>query len=189
MQRTQIFLTYPKFIQTILNAELTDLPVSDGIYLPLSHTKKVFSNMKRVGKGFSNTVTPLFSTMMGVTHTQGEGSRSQPTSRTTPIDPQPSPTTSNIPQSPIHKAQSTPLKTYKKSKAKKVPSSLESSPTQPQSPPVEHSPQENTQREPKGQYPKSKKVVHKERGDHLERAYTTIEAQSDQQESIKSIKT
>ena len=44
--RNSKFLMYPRFIQTILNAELTDLPVSDGIYLPLSHTKKVFSNMK-----------------------------------------------------------------------------------------------------------------------------------------------
>ena len=75
------FLMYPTFIQTILNSELTDLPLSDGIYLLLSHTKKVFSNMKRVDKGFLNTVTPLFSTMMGVTHSRGEGSRSRPQSR------------------------------------------------------------------------------------------------------------
>ncbi|GJX90530.1 hypothetical protein Tco_0343856 [Tanacetum coccineum] len=29
-----------------------------------SHTKKVFANMKREGKGFSGRVTPLFQTMM-----------------------------------------------------------------------------------------------------------------------------
>ena len=80
---------YPRFVQTILNQELTNLPQFGGIHLPLSHTQKVFANMRRVNKGFSNTVTPLFSTMMVVTHThQGEGSGSQPTARTSPTDPQ-----------------------------------------------------------------------------------------------------
>ena len=143
--------------------------MSDGIYLPLSHTKKVFSNMKRVGKGFSNTVTPLFSTMMGVTHSIGEGSRSQPQSRTSPNDPQPTPTTSNIPQSQVQQPYSTPLKTCKRQKTKRVPSSLVSTPPQPDSPLVEHSPQENILREPIGLSPKSKKVVHEEEGDHLEK--------------------
>ncbi|GKE42263.1 hypothetical protein Tco_1469547, partial [Tanacetum coccineum] len=35
-----------------------------GIYIIPSHTKKVFANMKRPGKGFSGKVTPLFETMM-----------------------------------------------------------------------------------------------------------------------------
>ncbi|GJX75572.1 hypothetical protein Tco_0322383 [Tanacetum coccineum] len=35
-----------------------------GIYVTPSHTKKVFANMKRPGKGFSGKVTPLFQTMM-----------------------------------------------------------------------------------------------------------------------------
>ena len=95
---------YLRFIQTILNEELTDLPSSDDIFLPLSHTKKVFSNMKRVGKRFSKTVTTSFSTMTGVTHSQGERSGSQPKSMTTPSDPHPTPFTTNIPQSPIHQA-------------------------------------------------------------------------------------
>ncbi|GJY32525.1 hypothetical protein Tco_0416994 [Tanacetum coccineum] len=34
------------------------------IYVTPSHTKNVFSNMKREGKGFSGRVTPLFQTMM-----------------------------------------------------------------------------------------------------------------------------
>ncbi|GKA61701.1 hypothetical protein Tco_0761220 [Tanacetum coccineum] len=34
------------------------------IYVTPSHTKKVFANMKREGKGFSGRVTPLFQTMM-----------------------------------------------------------------------------------------------------------------------------
>ncbi|GJQ96600.1 hypothetical protein Tco_0007739 [Tanacetum coccineum] len=36
----------------------------DEIYVTPSHLKKVFGNMKRVGKGFSGVVTPLFPTMM-----------------------------------------------------------------------------------------------------------------------------
>ncbi|GKC17917.1 hypothetical protein Tco_1014699 [Tanacetum coccineum] len=34
------------------------------IYITPSHTKKVFANLKREGKGFSGRVTPLFQTMM-----------------------------------------------------------------------------------------------------------------------------
>nr|GFC81895.1 hypothetical protein [Tanacetum cinerariifolium] len=34
------------------------------IYAPPSHTKKIFGNPKRVGKGFSRRDTPLFPTMM-----------------------------------------------------------------------------------------------------------------------------
>ncbi|GJS24819.1 putative ribonuclease H-like domain-containing protein [Tanacetum coccineum] len=34
------------------------------VYVTPSHTKKVFANMKRPGKGFSRRVTPLFPTMM-----------------------------------------------------------------------------------------------------------------------------
>nr|GEY48936.1 hypothetical protein [Tanacetum cinerariifolium] len=34
------------------------------IYVPPSHTKKIFANMKRQGKEFSGKVTPLFETMM-----------------------------------------------------------------------------------------------------------------------------
>ena len=139
----------------------------DSIHLPLSHTKKVFSNMKRVGKGFSNTVTPMFSTMMGVTHTHGEGLGSQPTYKTTPSS----------------------IKTYKSKKAKRVPSSLESTPPQPISPFVEHSLQENIQRETIGVSPNPKKVVDKEQDDHLVRAHTTVEVQSVPQDSMDINKT
>nr|GEZ16613.1 hypothetical protein [Tanacetum cinerariifolium] len=34
------------------------------IYVPPSHTKKIFGNMKKVGKGFSGRDTPLFPTMI-----------------------------------------------------------------------------------------------------------------------------
>ncbi|GJS06406.1 hypothetical protein Tco_0363202 [Tanacetum coccineum] len=40
----------------------------DEIFVTSSHTKKVFGNMKRIGKGFSRAVTPLFLTMMVQAH-------------------------------------------------------------------------------------------------------------------------
>ncbi|GKE94388.1 hypothetical protein Tco_1579243 [Tanacetum coccineum] len=43
------------------------------IYVTPSHTKNVFANMKREGKGFSERVTPLFETMMVQAQKEGEG--------------------------------------------------------------------------------------------------------------------
>nr|GEU88081.1 putative ribonuclease H-like domain-containing protein [Tanacetum cinerariifolium] len=56
------------------------------IYVTPSHTKKIFRNMRRVGKDFSKRVTPLFSTMMVQAQEEmGEGSAS-------PTDPYHTPT-------------------------------------------------------------------------------------------------
>ncbi|GKA78140.1 hypothetical protein Tco_0784677 [Tanacetum coccineum] len=40
------------------------MPTHNKIYVAPSHTKKIFRNMRRVGKGFSGRETPLFQTMM-----------------------------------------------------------------------------------------------------------------------------
>ncbi|GJZ23086.1 hypothetical protein Tco_0560545 [Tanacetum coccineum] len=48
------------------------------VYDTPSHTKKIFTNMRRQGKDFSGTVTPLFSSMMAQQANMGEGS-GQPT--------------------------------------------------------------------------------------------------------------
>ncbi|GJX00208.1 hypothetical protein Tco_0184121 [Tanacetum coccineum] len=62
-----------------------------GIYVIPSHTKKVFANMKRPGKGFSGKVTPLFETMMvQATEDMGEDSAAPTDSHSTPIHTQPS---------------------------------------------------------------------------------------------------
>ncbi|GKC36345.1 hypothetical protein Tco_1048729 [Tanacetum coccineum] len=58
------FRMYPKFVQVFLNQQVGDMSTHDDIYVTPSHTKKVFVNMKRVGKGFLGAVTPLFLTMM-----------------------------------------------------------------------------------------------------------------------------
>ncbi|GKE84462.1 hypothetical protein Tco_1558204, partial [Tanacetum coccineum] len=58
------FLMYPRFVQVFLNQQLDEVPTHKRIYDAPSHTKKIFGNMKRVGKGFSGRVTPLFPTIV-----------------------------------------------------------------------------------------------------------------------------
>ncbi|GKC44194.1 hypothetical protein Tco_1061916 [Tanacetum coccineum] len=57
-------LMYPRFVQVFLDKQIGDMSTHDEIFVIPSHIKKVFGNMKRVGKGFSGAVTPLFPTMM-----------------------------------------------------------------------------------------------------------------------------
>ncbi|GKC19758.1 hypothetical protein Tco_1021908 [Tanacetum coccineum] len=62
------FLMYPRFVQVFLDQQVGDMSIHDKIYVTSSHTKKVFENMKRVGKGISGNITPLFPTMMVQAH-------------------------------------------------------------------------------------------------------------------------
>ncbi|GKA26409.1 putative ribonuclease H-like domain-containing protein [Tanacetum coccineum] len=62
-------------IELFLDKQVGDMSTHDKIYVTPSHTKKVFGNRKRVEKGFSGDVTPLFPTMMVQAHKEmGEGS-------------------------------------------------------------------------------------------------------------------
>ncbi|GJX06135.1 hypothetical protein Tco_0194067 [Tanacetum coccineum] len=54
------FLMYPRFVQVFVNQKLEGMPTHKRIYIAPSHTKKIFGNMRRVGKGFSGRETPLF---------------------------------------------------------------------------------------------------------------------------------
>ncbi|GKG06727.1 hypothetical protein Tco_0329696, partial [Tanacetum coccineum] len=60
-------------------------PFNDVSVTPV-HTKKVFTNMKRQNKYFSETITPLFASMLVPQVVEGEGSgqpsESQPPSST-----------------------------------------------------------------------------------------------------------
>ncbi|GKB98086.1 hypothetical protein Tco_0984223 [Tanacetum coccineum] len=68
-------LMYPRFVQVFLDQQVGDMSNHKGIYLTPSHTKKIFGNIKREGKGFSGRVTPLFPTMMVQAQEEiGEGS-------------------------------------------------------------------------------------------------------------------
>ncbi|GJX07390.1 putative ribonuclease H-like domain-containing protein [Tanacetum coccineum] len=57
-------LMYLRFVQVFLDKQVERMTKHKEIYVTPSHTKKVFANMKRGGKGFSGRVTPLFQTMM-----------------------------------------------------------------------------------------------------------------------------
>ncbi|GKB85436.1 hypothetical protein Tco_0957708 [Tanacetum coccineum] len=75
------FWMYPRFVQVFVNKQVGDMSHHKRIYVTPSHTKKIFGNMKREGKGFSGRVTPLFQTMMVQAHEEmGEGLK-------LPIDP------------------------------------------------------------------------------------------------------
>ncbi|GJW39449.1 hypothetical protein Tco_0065294 [Tanacetum coccineum] len=58
------FLMYSRFVHVFVNQQAGDMSNHKRIYVTPSHTKKVFRNMKREGKGFSRRVTPVFPTMM-----------------------------------------------------------------------------------------------------------------------------
>nr|GEZ17978.1 hypothetical protein [Tanacetum cinerariifolium] len=51
-------------MQVFLDKQVDGMSKHNAIYVIPSHTKKVFENMKRVGKDFSGKETPLFSTML-----------------------------------------------------------------------------------------------------------------------------
>nr|GEV76380.1 retrovirus-related Pol polyprotein from transposon TNT 1-94 [Tanacetum cinerariifolium] len=65
-------LLYLRFIQTFLNKQLDGLPTHKEKYDVSFHTKKVFVNMKRIGKGFFGKETPLFLTMMRLSIRRGD---------------------------------------------------------------------------------------------------------------------
>ncbi|GJU74864.1 putative ribonuclease H-like domain-containing protein [Tanacetum coccineum] len=74
-----------------LDKQVEGMSRHKGIYVIPSHTKKVFANMKRPGKGFSGKVTTLFETMMvQATKDIGKDSAAPTDSHSTPIHTQPS---------------------------------------------------------------------------------------------------
>ncbi|GJV93307.1 hypothetical protein Tco_1541120 [Tanacetum coccineum] len=58
------FLMYPRFIQVFLDNQVDDMTNHNIKYTSPALTQKVFENIRRVGKGFSNNETPLFDTML-----------------------------------------------------------------------------------------------------------------------------
>ncbi|GKD25168.1 hypothetical protein Tco_1231382 [Tanacetum coccineum] len=85
------FLMYPRFVQVFLNQQLDGRTTHKRIYVTPSHTKKIFGNTKRVGKGFYGRETPFFPTMVAQAQEEmGEGSEMPTDPHHTPIIPQPS---------------------------------------------------------------------------------------------------
>nr|GFB18177.1 hypothetical protein [Tanacetum cinerariifolium] len=58
------FLMYPPFLQIMINAQIDYLSLHNTKYTSPALTKKVFANIRRIGKGFSGVETPLFDTML-----------------------------------------------------------------------------------------------------------------------------
>ncbi|GKC77940.1 hypothetical protein Tco_1128714 [Tanacetum coccineum] len=58
------FLMYQRFVQVFLEKQLEGMQSHKRIFVTPSHTKKIFGNIRRVGKGVSGRETPLFPTMM-----------------------------------------------------------------------------------------------------------------------------
>nr|GEW28946.1 uncharacterized mitochondrial protein AtMg00810-like [Tanacetum cinerariifolium] len=57
-------LEHAEAVDCLPNAAIFEQLTLIGIYVTPAYTKKIFRNMRRVGKGFSGRETPLFSTMM-----------------------------------------------------------------------------------------------------------------------------
>ncbi|GKA07468.1 hypothetical protein Tco_0686692 [Tanacetum coccineum] len=127
-------LTLMGFVQVFVNKQVVDMSHHKRIYVTPSHTKKIFGNIKREGKGFSGRVTPLFQTMMVQAHKEmGEGSEIPTDPHHTPIItqpsssqpqrkqksrkskkkntevPQPSGSTDNVPDENVHTTSNDPL--------------------------------------------------------------------------------
>nr|GEW16925.1 hypothetical protein [Tanacetum cinerariifolium] len=58
------FLMYPRFLQVLINNQVDNLSSYITRYTSPTLTKKVFANMRKVGKGFSGVETPLFAAML-----------------------------------------------------------------------------------------------------------------------------
>ncbi|GJR74107.1 hypothetical protein Tco_0086472 [Tanacetum coccineum] len=105
------FLMYPRFVQVFLDQQLDGMPTHKRIYIAPSHTKKIFGNMRRVGKGFSGRVTPLFQTMVVQNQSQlGEGSAIPTDPHHTPtfIQPSTQPQKTQQPRKPKRKDTQVP---------------------------------------------------------------------------------
>nr|GEW58407.1 hypothetical protein [Tanacetum cinerariifolium] len=58
------FYMYPRFLQLMIRAQVSDLSSHTTKYSSPTLTQKLFANMIRVGKGFSRVETPLFEGMI-----------------------------------------------------------------------------------------------------------------------------
>ncbi|KAI3729970.1 hypothetical protein L6452_18643 [Arctium lappa] len=177
------FYMYPRFVQEVITHELTDMPNFDEVYVPKIPKGKVFSNMKRSPLDSEGVDTPLFSTMMVVSHTEeGMAAGSRPSlDHPTASQSQPSHSIS-IPQSLTQKPTSPITQTYIRKKVKKAPS-LVPSHTEPLSPLRENSPLENIYRETTGVSPNPKEVLTEEMVEHMGAKAATTPASTEEKTS------
>ncbi|GJX24977.1 hypothetical protein Tco_0231273 [Tanacetum coccineum] len=100
------FLMYLRFLQVFINQHLGNMSTHKKIFVNPFHTKKVFANIKRAGKDFSQRITPLFNTMMvQPVEEMGEDSNHPTDSTPIPIIDQPSSSSQPKKKQPSKKAQ------------------------------------------------------------------------------------
>ncbi|GJU54773.1 retrovirus-related pol polyprotein from transposon TNT 1-94 [Tanacetum coccineum] len=100
------FYMYPRFVQVFLDKQLEGMSNHNRIYVTPSHTKKIFRNMRRLGKGFSGKETPLLQTIVVQEQAEmGEGSANLTDPHHTPtiIQPSPQPLKKQKPRKPKRK--------------------------------------------------------------------------------------
>ncbi|GJR70524.1 hypothetical protein Tco_0016589 [Tanacetum coccineum] len=105
------FLMCPRFVQVFFDQQLDGMSTHERIYIAPSHTKKIFANTRKVGKGFSGRVTPLFQTIVVQNKLQlGKGSTIPTDPHHTPIITQPStqPQKTQQPRKPKRKDSKVP---------------------------------------------------------------------------------
>nr|GEW54853.1 uncharacterized mitochondrial protein AtMg00810-like [Tanacetum cinerariifolium] len=111
VDRPSKFYTYPRFLQLMINAQITDLSSHTTKYTSPALIQKVFANMKRVGKGLSGVYTPLFDGMLVPQQAQdvedakdeddvNEVSAEPTPPSPTPVTPPPPPQQEHIPSPP-----------------------------------------------------------------------------------------
>ncbi|KAJ9544511.1 hypothetical protein OSB04_024218 [Centaurea solstitialis] len=180
---------YPRFIQVFINAELPGLAIPLDVYKGADPSPKMFAFLRKTNKGFSGSVTPLFSTMRRVTHPQDENSGLQPTQSSTPPEILPTSSTSHFPQIPSSSSP-TPSLTKDVTRHSGVPSSSMPSIPEPLSPSLEHSPMDIPQRESPRVSPNSQKVPSKEEVGHVDcKAQPTAHVQGAEQDRLNINKT
>nr|GEU80163.1 uncharacterized mitochondrial protein AtMg00810-like [Tanacetum cinerariifolium] len=107
------FLMYPRFLPLMINAQVGDHSSHNTKYTSPTLTQKVFTNMRRIGKGFSGVDTPLFDGMLvqQQAHDVEDAAEDEnndnevsteptPPSPTHALTPPPSPTQEHIPSPP-----------------------------------------------------------------------------------------
>ncbi|KAI3718375.1 hypothetical protein L6452_19242 [Arctium lappa] len=182
MGNKKSFFMYPRFVQEVINHELTDIPQPVGVYVPKPPKGKVFSNMRRSAGDSEGVDTPLFPTMMVVSQTtEGMAAGSRPSlDHPTASQAQPS-HSKTIPQSILTKPTSPISHTYKRKQVKQAPSLLVPETPKPLSPLRENTPLENIQRETTGVSPNPKEVLSEEEVEHMGAEAATTPASTEEE--------
>nr|GEV11882.1 reverse transcriptase domain-containing protein [Tanacetum cinerariifolium] len=101
------FLMYPRFLQVLINNQVNDLSSHTIKYISPALTQKVFTNMRRIGKGFSGVETPLFATMLVQPQAAAEEEDKEDEVPGAPTPPSPT----HKPSPPTHEHITTPPQT------------------------------------------------------------------------------